>query len=720
MAVVTLISATVAAVGAGFVAAAGTAAAFSWAAAAIAFGTSLVLGIVGQALAPKPPSAGSFGQEDFTRNFRQPTPDRRIVYGESRVGGATAFIGSTDNNKYLHLVILLAGHEVQAINEVIINEGSIPNDALDGDGTVNTGTFQNKVRIKKHLGSTSQTADSDLVSEVGDWTTDHRLQGIAYLYVRLEYDRDVFPSGIPNISAYVLGKKILDTRDSVTRYTPNIALIARDYLTDSDNGFEVPASRIDTDALEDSANNCEEMVNVTDRQFSLEDADTSANTLTLTGEQLFLQRGDRVQLTGANLPSGLTTATDYYVIPYQFSGTMRVQLATSLTNAVAGTAISLSSTGTLNGTQKIIKQAEPRYYGGGVLKTTAEIGKNLQEILSGMGGRAVYAGGVWKILSAQYYAPTYTFTENDLVSTISVTTKKSKKDRFNRVRGTYTSPVNNGNNSDYPYIENSTYQSEDGEVIDRDLPLPFTQRPSSAQRIAKIELERQRQEIVFSASFKLTAFKVQAGDNLYFSFDRYGWVSKVFEVLEWSLGVEGDEVPTPIINMTLQENASAVYDWNNGEETTVDPAPNTTLPDPFTVDVVGGFSLDSVLVDSQGGDKTYKVLATWETPDNAFITQGGFFEIEFKRTTETDYKSAGKVDGDIIEMEIPQLQPDVLYDIRIRAFNNVRVKSAYTTINGFNVGDTATTDTEDWESETLSRDGDDWENDTLTSEDWET
>ena len=83
------------------------------------------------------------------------------------------------------------------------------------------------------------------------------------------------------------------------------------------------------------------------------------------------------------------------------------------------------------------------------------------------------------------------------------------------------------------------------------------------------------------------------------------------------------------------------------------------------------------------------------------------------------YKSAGKVDGDIFEMEIAQLQPDVTYDIRIVAFNNVRAKSAYSTINNFTVGSTVTTDTEDWENETLSRTGDDWENDTLSSEDWE-
>ena len=46
-------------------------------------------------------------------------------------------------------------------------------------------TFEGKVRIKKHLGTSTQLADADLVSDVSQWTTDHRIRGKAYIYVRL-------------------------------------------------------------------------------------------------------------------------------------------------------------------------------------------------------------------------------------------------------------------------------------------------------------------------------------------------------------------------------------------------------------------------------------------------------------------------------------------------------------------------------------------------------
>jgi hypothetical protein len=245
MAVFATITAIVAAVGAGFAFAVGGAT-FSWTAAAIAFGASMVLSVASHLLAPKPSKAGftSYGDGDFTRQFRQPTPERNYVYGETRVSGAIAFIGSTNDNKYLHMVVILADHEIQEIGEIIINEESVTADNINGSGIITSGKYADKVRIKKYLGTATQNADSDLINEVSDWTVNHRLQGIAYVYVRFEFDRNIFTSGIPNVSAWIKGKKILDSRDNTVRYSTNIALIAKDYLTDSKVGFGVLESEL--------------------------------------------------------------------------------------------------------------------------------------------------------------------------------------------------------------------------------------------------------------------------------------------------------------------------------------------------------------------------------------------------------------------------------------------------------------------------------------------
>jgi hypothetical protein len=707
------VSAVVAAVGVGL--AGGT-----WTAAAIAFGTSIALSLASRALTPKQKIGGgsSYGDGNFTQQFRQSTPPARLVYGEVRVSGALSYIGSTEDNKFLHMVILLAGHEIQEIGEIIINDKSIPIDYINVNGEVVSGFFANKVRVKRYLGTDTQTADADLLSEVDEWTENHRLQGIAYLYIRLESDRNIFTSGIPNISAYIKGKKIYDPRNESTYYNSNIALITGDYLTDKTDGFKVEQS--DLSLLAESADVCDEIQEVTEAKYDFSTVDTTLNTILLKTDTLPLLTGDKIRFKGANLPSPINIDSEYYVIAYRRQEIPTIKIATTSENAINGVAISLTTTGNSASIRQVVKIGEPRYHGGGVIDTSVEIGRNLQEIYSGMAGFVIPSGGKYAIYAGKYYQPVYNFNENDIVSNVSVTTKRGKQSRYNRVKGIYTSPINNGNAYDYPVVKNALYELEDGEVIERDLTLPFTQRPSTAQRIAKIQLERQRQEIIISASFNLKAFKVKVGDNIYFSFEKYGWNNKVFEVIEWSLNIDdNDGVAIPVINMILQENASGVYDWNFGEETTVDLAKNTSLPNPFYVEAVTGLALDSMLVSTQNNDKTYKIVASWDIHPNAFVRQGGFFELEFKRTNENYYKSVGKVDGDISEVEIPQLQPNVTYDIRIRAFNKLRVSSGYTSLYNFIVGQSLVSNNEDWENETETRDGTDWEINNLPSEDWE-
>lgn len=70
-------------------------------------------------------------------------------------------------------------------------------------------------RIKKYTGSPNQVADADLMAAApSEWTSAHRLREIAYLYVRLKYDQDIWVTGIPNFKAVVRGKRIYDPRQN--------------------------------------------------------------------------------------------------------------------------------------------------------------------------------------------------------------------------------------------------------------------------------------------------------------------------------------------------------------------------------------------------------------------------------------------------------------------------------------------------------------------------
>ena len=227
----------------------------------VAITASIIAGAQALSPTPKLPSFSDFTTEaqNRTQMIKQPTVAKRVIYGEVRVSGVLGYVESTSDHKFIHLVILLAGHEVNAIGNVFINDEQL---TLNGSGVVTAPSkFANLVRIKKHLGTSTQTADSDLVSDSnGNWTSDHRLRGIAYIYARLEFSSSAFPNGLPNISAIVQGKKVFDPRTSTTGFSRNPALCVRDYLTDTKYGFGASSTEINDSTFIASANACDEDV----------------------------------------------------------------------------------------------------------------------------------------------------------------------------------------------------------------------------------------------------------------------------------------------------------------------------------------------------------------------------------------------------------------------------------------------------------------------------
>ena len=149
---------------------------------------------------------------------------------------------------------MLAGHEVNSIGDIYVNDEVV---TIDSNGYVTDAKWDSKIRIKKHTGADSQSADSDLVSETSV-TSDFKGEGIAYIYVRMEYDQDVFAEGVPLFTAKVQGKKLYDPRTSTTVYSANAALCIRDYLV---SAYGLDNSGDTNDAyFQTAANTCDEDV----------------------------------------------------------------------------------------------------------------------------------------------------------------------------------------------------------------------------------------------------------------------------------------------------------------------------------------------------------------------------------------------------------------------------------------------------------------------------
>lgn len=208
-----------------------------------AFATNFVLGAALNALTPKPSIGQAGASRGYQVNTRGSALDHQIIYGEVRVGGAVVYDEATGtDNKYLHRIIAVAGHEINSFEEIYINDEVA---TIDGSGNVTSPSqYSGKIRINTHLGASDQLADADLVAESAKWTSAHRLRGIAYMYVRMEFDADAFPNGVPTFTATVKGKKVYNPDTDTTAWSDNPALCLRDYLI-SNYGLAEDTANID-------------------------------------------------------------------------------------------------------------------------------------------------------------------------------------------------------------------------------------------------------------------------------------------------------------------------------------------------------------------------------------------------------------------------------------------------------------------------------------------
>ena len=580
--------------------------------------TSVVLGAAMRALSPKPSMSGQ--NRGYQTTAIGTALDHQIIYGKMRVAGARIYDEATGtNNTYLHRILAFAGHEIQSFDKIYVNDELV---TLDVNGEVVTPTkYAGKLRFKLHLGSPNQTVDVDLNSESFNWNTEHRLRNIAYMYVRLKFDANAFPNGIPEFTAVVSGKKVYDPRTSTTAWSDNPALCLRDYLT-SAYGLDEDVANIDDDLVTSAANVCDQLV----------------------GSPVFKM------WVGGEYKIKTVGNTDFtlYGSPDNNVGTLFI---------ATGFPTSQSESG-------IVETA--RYTCNGAFTLAVTPYDMLNSMLTSMDGSMWYSQGKWRMKPAYWTTPVLDLNEDDLRSSLSVSTRHSRRNNFNTVKGTFRGEETNWQTTDYPQVTNSAFLSADGgQESVADIDLPFTDNSVEARRIALISLERNRQQLTVDASFGLKTLQVQVGDNVRLTNTRFGWTNKEFEVVAWNFGLtDGLDLQT---QMTLRETAESVYD--EVSDGVVYEADNTTLLSPFSVPSVG---LSAVTRTQVIREKLTNIITLSVT--SGASERIDYVESEFKLSSAVDWITLGT--GQLGNFEAIDLQ-DGDYDFRARAVNTFGIKGQF-------------------------------------------
>lgn len=313
---------------------------------------------------------------------------------------------------------------------------------------------------------------------------------------------------------------------------------------------------------------------------------------------------------------------------------------------------------------------QKRYTCDGVLFLDGTRKQNLEKLLTSCAGALVYTQGTYKLFPSAYTTPVISLDESDLAGDVTVRPELPRGELFNRVRGLFVDATQFWQRTDFPAVENATYEAEDAETITREIELPFTTDATRAQRLAKIHLERSRQAITVDLECKMTALQVAVMESIQLSIEELGWTNKVFTPQSWAKTEKGT------IRLVLQEEASTSYDWAFGDATTLDAAPDTDLPDPFTVANPTVLTLTSgAAVYDIAGDGTVLnyIKASWTAPADEYVQSGGRIEVQYKKSDDAAWLDAPAVDGADTETLVGPLQDGIDYDVHIRSVNALRV-----------------------------------------------
>jgi hypothetical protein len=577
-----------------------------------------------------------------------------VIYGRRRVGGTRVFIEvSGSSNEYLHLVLVLSEGPVTAIDNVYLD------DVLSTDAK-----FTGLLTVTKHLGTPGEAADAALTADVPKWSSACKLSNCAYLYVKLKYDRNAF-SGLPTITADVRGRTLYDPRDGQTRYSNNPALVIRDYLSNAIYGRGIASSAIDDTSIAAAANACD--IRITAPSFSdIFTVSTTTEALTFA-QPIPIDTGDGVKVSStATVPSPLVAGTTYYAIKVTDTS---YQLATTMANAFAGTAIDLTSAG--SGQHTLAQVNYAAYACDGTIDTNQTAYDNVRALLTACRGMLVFSGGKYRlVLDVATTASSFGFTESNITGSW-VISQAGKRAKYNRVTAGFYNPAKKWQ-PDLAMVESTALRATDnGLILEAKIDLPFTANSYRAQNIGQLTLNQSRYGLVVKFSAFQEGLRCEVGDVVPITHTTPGWSAKLFRIMQIEIK-DNDEV-----YVVAREYSASVY-----TQAVLSPAAviaQSNLPDPFSVPAVSGLTLASgttELLRLSDGSVISRIRVGWTAPTEVYA-QKGQVEVQTQATTDLGWSPVDIVAAELGVAWVSPVQDGASYNVRIRAINSIGVRGAW-------------------------------------------
>jgi len=322
-----------------------------------------------------------------------------------------------------------------------------------------------------------------------------------------------------------------------------------------------------------------------------------------------------------------------------------------------------------------------------VVDTSKKAIDNVKDFIRGSRAYLNFTGGKYNILVEGTGSASITLTEDNIIGGINIQSK-SKNSRYNRVIVTFINPSKSyqSDTAQFPPVDETGLASADqhatmktadgGLLLEGRFDFSMLSSPYQAQEMAEIILRRSRSSLDISLRADATALDLSIGDIVNITHATPSFSAKPFRVQ--GITINADHT----VNLQCTEHQDSFYTFGTQQE--VASIPNTTLPNPFTVQPPASVTLSDQLIQYNDGTVIVALDITIGASPDQFVD---FFQVEYKLSSESDFIIYAQGSG--LTHRVLNVIDQSTYNVRVKAVNSLGVSSTYVSASRTIVGATA-------------------------------
>jgi len=629
-----------------------------------------------------------------------------VIYGTRRVGAQIIYMDVSDNDsRDLYVVYALSVGELEEImlktvelDGVSLYDGNrfrdggyLGSDRSSIDNNYNplntvsqnglgidagAGSFGSNPALRyryvlnAHHGAATQTADPMLVASMPNWTSAHKLNGVAYIAAHYGFDAEGIWSGIPQLTVQVKGKKVYDPRDntqtfgtpSTYKYSGNPALCFLEYITNNEYGKGLTASQINMSTFSTAATVCETYRTQPYFNDVAQDitwsADADDNQFTVGGsdanEKWWQNKiGEILSIYDANgdLVIDETEITDvrrneFYDENKEFVVIIDDSFTEDETDVAGSWLLKIK-----------------RFQCNAYIDCNKTVMENAKNLLSNMRGIFTYIDGKYELQVEDTGTSTFSITEDHIISESGIAVDYGNKDKkANKVVVEFFNANKKYELDTATVLHDATpeyYSDDNDEILELKVEFPYISDPYIAYNMGKAILVRSRNQMTIQFLGTPEMYKLNIGDIVDVTYAGLGLSGKVCRVEALELQANG------LVAVSLIEYFD-VYTWEVPPQEPIEQLINK--PSAYAVK-----SPRNIIFTDTDASAISRPTLTWDNPTD--------FPVKEFRANITDSSSNAVISKviDTNSVDLSFIPKGSNYNYSLTSINTLGVESEATT-----------------------------------------